>query len=421
MKRIDFLLLLVATTAVSSPAAFAQRQTAVGPGIIPLNATGVLGGVDLSGSGTTGTLSVGVPGGPEMDIFTLNNPPVAGMVAVSTAASSQGNIVFNSSSNVYGAVGVTQPGGPFLLNITGGNNGTAVNFQGPVYATTLNVTGTGAVNFNSGSTSVTATNYAADGTISLAPNSIVIGALTTTAGANTGTLSLANGSVLNGAVGGAVGLKSINVVGGSDTTGISAGITGAVDAYTFSLGPNTLNIGGALTIANIGPAGVINTTLDSPSVYGNIKPVGAANLGPSLAINVAVPATTVLTVGQQFNIVQATSGTNGSVLTVTVVDPTNPLYAFSPVPAAGTVAGLVAIVTTRVPFAGADRRNAAGGNATTAGRDRYTHHAGSCAPGCDSGRAADTAGRHSDRTGLGGHYSTCFADIRYPRAGGGDQ
>jgi len=328
----------------------AQRQSAIGPGIIPLNATGVLGGVDLSGSGITGTLAVGVPGGPEMDIFTLNNPPVVGMVAVSTGASSQGNIVFNSSSNVYGAVGVTQPGGPFLLNITGGNTGTAVNFMGPVYATTLNVSGTGSVNFNSGSTNVSATNYAADGTISLAPNTIVIGALTTTAGANTGTLSLGSASVLNGAVGGAVGLKSIAVVGGSDTAGVSAGITGAVDAYSFSLGPNTLNIGGALTIANIGPAGVINTTLDSPSVYGNIKPVGAVNLGPTLAINVTVPAVAVLTVGQQFNIVQATSGTNGSVLAVTVQDPTNPLYAFAPVPIAGTVAGLVAIVTTRTPL-----------------------------------------------------------------------
>ena len=54
-------------------------------GIIPLNAAGGLGGVDMSESGPTGTLSVGVPGGPQTDIFTLNNPPVAGLVAISTA------------------------------------------------------------------------------------------------------------------------------------------------------------------------------------------------------------------------------------------------------------------------------------------------------------------------------------------------
>ena len=211
--------------------AFAQRQQAVGPGAIPLNVTGVLNGVDMSASGTTGTLNVGVVGGPATDILTSNTPYVAGPLAVSTAASSQGNINFNSSSTVYGAIGVTQPGGPFLLAIAAGNPGTAVNLMGPLYATTLNVTGTGAVNFNSGSINVAATNFEGDGTISLAPNTTVIGALTTTAGANTGTLVLGGASVLDGAVGGAVGLRSINVQGGSSLAGASATITGAsVDA-----------------------------------------------------------------------------------------------------------------------------------------------------------------------------------------------
>jgi|HubBroStandDraft_1064217.scaffolds.fasta_scaffold11685_1 outer membrane autotransporter protein len=355
MKRILAILVCVTTTAAWVPAAFAQQQTAVGPGIIPLNATGILNGVVMSSSGTTGTLTVGVPGGPETDIFTLNNPPVAGLVAVATGASSQGNIVFNSSSTVYGAIGVTQPGGPFLLAITGGNTGTAVNFLGPVFATTVNVTGTGSVNFNSGSTNITATNFAADGTISLAPNTTVIGALTTTAGADTGTLVLGSASVLNGAVGGAVGLKSISVIGGSNLAGVSAAITGAVDAYTFSLGTNTLNIGGALTIANTGPGGVINTTLASPSVYGNIRPVGATNLGPALTVDVTVPSSAFIPVGTKFNIIQTAtgtvqSGTNGSVVTVTVQDPTNPLYTFSAVPAAGTIAGLVTIQTTGIPL-----------------------------------------------------------------------
>jgi outer membrane autotransporter protein len=355
MNRKLFLLVSVAAVAAWCPASFAQRQAAVGPGIIPLNATGALNGVDMSVSGITGTLGVGVLGGPATDIYTLNNPPVAGLVAVSTAASSQGNIVFNSGSTVYGAIGVTQPGGPFLLNITGGNAGTAVNFLGPVFATTLNVTGTGAVNFNSGSTNITATNYAADGTISLAPNTTVIGALTTTAGAKTGALVLGGGSKLDGAVGGAIGLKTINVVGGSNTAGVSATITGAVDAYSFSLGTNTLNIGGALTIANVGPGGVINTTLASPTVYGNIRPVGATNLGPALGVNVTVPSTAFLPVGTIFDIVQTQSGTlqsgtNGSVVTVTIQDPTNPLYTFSAVPPAGTIAGLVAIQVTGIPL-----------------------------------------------------------------------
>ena len=309
----------------------------------------------MSGSGTTGTLSVGVAGGPAADILSGNAPFVAGPVAVSTAASSQGNIVFNSSSTIYGDVGVTQPGGPFLLNIAGGNSGATVNFLGAVYATTVNVSGTGAVNFLSGTPNIVATNFAADGTISLAPNTTVIGALTTTAGANTGSLLLGGGSTLNGAVGGAVGLRSISVVGGSNLAGVAAGITGAVDVYTLSLGTNTLNVGGALTIANAGTGGVVNTTIASASLYGNVRVVGATNLGPTLRVNVTVPSSAALAVGTQFNIVQTQagtlqSGTNGSVLAVTVQDPTNPLYSFSAVPLAGTIAGLVAIRTDSIPL-----------------------------------------------------------------------
>ena len=347
------LLPFVALVAISTPA-LAQRQQAVGPGAIPLNATGILNGVDMSVSATTGTLTVGVVGGPATDIFTSNNPFVAGRVAVSTAASSQGNIAFNSGSTVFGDIGVTQPGGPFLLAITGGNNGTVVNFMGNVYATTTNVLGTGRLNFNSGSTNITATNFGGNGTISLAPNSRLIGALTTTAGANTGTLELGGGSVLNGAVGGAIGLRAINVVGGNNLAGVTSTITGAANAYSFSLGTNTLNIGGALTIANGGPSGVINTTIASNSVFGNIRPVGATNLGSTLLINVTVPATTFLAVGSKFNIVQTAagtlqSGTNGTVLNVTIQNPTNPLYSFRAVPLAGTIAGLVTIETTATP------------------------------------------------------------------------
>ena len=346
---------LVALLGAWSAPAFAQRQTAVGPGVTVLSPTGSLNGVDMSDSGTTGTLSVGVVGGSATDILSRNAPFVAGPIAVSTAASSQGNIVFNSSSTVFGDIGVTQPGGPFLLNISGGNAGATVNFLGAVYATTLNVSGTGTVNFLSGTPNIVAANFAADGTISLAPNTTVIGALTTTAGANTGTLLLGGGSTLNGAVGGAVGLRSISVVGGSNLAGVAASITGATDVYTLSLGTNTLNVGGALTMANVGAGGVVNTTIASSSVYGNVRVVGATNLGPRLTVNVTVPSSAALAVGTQFNIIQTQagtlqSGTNGSVLAVTVQDPTNPLYSFSAVPLAGTIAGLVAIRTDSIPL-----------------------------------------------------------------------
>ena len=354
VKITDLLVCLAASTALLSSPASAQRQTAVGPGLIPLSATGSLNGVDMSASGITGTLTVGVVGGPRTDVFSSNSGLSSPLQAISTAASSQGNVTFNSSSNVFGALGVTQPGGPFLLAIAGGNAGTTVNFLGPVFATSTTVSGTGTINFNSGSNNVTATNFAADGTIGLAPNTTVIGALTTAAGANTGTLNLGNASVLDGAVGGAIGLRSINVVGGSNTAGATATITGAANAFAFSLGTNTLNVGGALTIANGGIGGIINTTLASASVFGNIRPVGATNLGPSVLVNVTVPSTTVIPIGTIFNIVQTRagtvqSGTNGTVVNVSVQSPTNPLWTFQAVPPAGTVAGLVAIRVTGVP------------------------------------------------------------------------
>jgi len=338
-----FLLCSVAVITAWSPSSFAARQALTADG--PLDADGMLNGVDMTGNVT---LNVGTIGGPQTDIMTSNNPYVAGPVAVSTAASSQGNIVFNSSSTVFGDIGVTQPGGPFLLNLSGGNNGATVDFRGSVYATTLNVTGTGAIKFDSGTTNITATNFAGDGTISLAPNTTVIGALTTNT-ADTGTLALGGGSQVTGAVGGANGLKAINVVGGSNNAGVSATIDGAVEAYSFSLGTNTLNVTGALKIDNPGPDS-INTTLASPTLFGHIIPVGYATLPSTLGINVLVPATSYIPPGTLFNIVQATSGTTGSIVAVTVQNPTNPLYTFSAVPLAGTLNGLVTIKTDSIPL-----------------------------------------------------------------------
>jgi len=356
MKTRAVLLTFVAATAVWCPAAFAQ-QIVNGAIPTPLSPTGVTGGVAMTGQGGGGTLVVGTIGGAQSDIFTNNssggkvtNPLLK---AISTDASSLSNVVFNSSANVYGAIGVTNPGGPFFLNINGANNGTVVNFNGSLFGTITTVSGTGTLNFNSGSNNISATNFAADGKINLAPNTTLIGAQTTSA-ANTGTLVMGANSVLTGAVGGAVGLKAISVVGGGNAAGISSSISGAVNAYSFNLGTNTLNIGGALTIANKTSSGVINTTLASPTVYGSIRPVGATNLGSTLLINVAVPSTAFIPVGTQFNIVQTQlgtvqSGTNGSIVTV-VNDPTNPLYTFSAIPAAGTIAGQVTIQTTGIPL-----------------------------------------------------------------------
>lgn len=329
----------LATTTSWCQQSFAAIQVADGAGLIPLTVEGSNEGVAMINSATTGTLTVGTVGGPQMDIFSNNDPFVAGLLAVSTDEAAKANILFNTSSTVFGDLGTI---GSYFLNIDAGANDSTVNFLGSVFSDTLDVR-TGTVNFNSGSTNVTATNFKGDGKISLAPTTIVIGALTTET-ANTGTLELGGGSVLLGAVGGANGLKAINVVGGSDLAGVSSTIDGAANTHSFSLGTNTLNITGALTLAT---DGVINTTLASPTVYGNIVPVGAANLGERLTVNALVPSSAYIPVGTEFDIIQAQSGTDGSVVTVTVQDPTNPLYTFSSDP---SVAGLVKITTTGIPM-----------------------------------------------------------------------
>src|SRR5665213_1316229 len=196
MNRAPALLVFVAAILGWGSEGFAQ-QTVSGATPTALSPAGVTGGVAMVGQGGGGTLTVGVVGGPQMDIFTNNssngNVTNPALQAVSTDTSSQSNIVFNSSSTVFGTIGVTQPGGPFFLNLSGGNTGTAVNFLGNAFATTLNVTGRGAVNFNSGSTNIPAKTPTAGATLAPAPNATVIRARTNTAGATPSTISPANG------------------------------------------------------------------------------------------------------------------------------------------------------------------------------------------------------------------------------------
>lgn len=307
----------VAVTAWS-PMALA-RQIVVLPGVV--NAVGVVSGVDATGPGT---LSVGA-----QNINTSND---AGG-AITTDAANTANIVFANSSTVTGFVGAI--GTPFL-NISAGTNANTVTFSGPVYATTFSVAGTGTVNFNGGFVSNTGStlDFAGNGFINVASGKTVKAAITNSAGARTGTLTLNGNSILDGAVGAASGLKQINVVGGN------ALITGQVNAGIYNLDTNTLNVAGAFAIP---VAGVINTTIFSPSLYGKIVPVGAATIGNALQVNVVV--TGPIANGTSFNIVDATSGTNGS--TVIATD-NSTRYQFSASPTAN---GRVIITTTQIPLA----------------------------------------------------------------------
>lgn len=295
------------------------REVVVLPGVV--GPVGVASGVDTQGPGT---LTVG-----SQNINTGNDPGGA----ITTDAANTAGILFNGSSTVTGFVGKT---GTTFLNIAAGTNGNTVTFNGPVYSTTFSVAGTGIVNFNGGFTSNTGStmDFAGDGFINVGPGQTVKAAITNSAGASTGTLTLNGNSILDGAVGAASGLKQINVVGGN------ALITGQANAAAYTLGTNTLNVAGAFAIP---VAGTINTTIFSPSLYGKIVPVGAATIGNALQVHVTV--TGPIPVGSQFNIVDATSGTNGSTVTATS---NTTRYLFS---AAPTTNGLVKIIATQIPLA----------------------------------------------------------------------
>lgn len=294
------------------------HEVVVLPGVV--GPVGVATGVQTQGPGL---LTVG-----QQDINTQNE---AGG-AITTDAANTASIAFMNSSTVTGFVGST---GSTFLGISAGTVGSTVTFNGPVYATTFSVAGTGTVNFNGGFTSNTGStmDFGGDGFINVGAGQTVKAAVTNTAGAGTGTLTLNADSILDGAVGAASGLKQITVAGGN------ALITGQAQAASYTLGTNTLNVAGAFAIPT---AGTINTTIFSESQYGKIIPVGAASIGDALKVNVTV--TGPIPVGSTFNIVDATSGTNGSTVTATS-NTTRYLFAAAP-----TTNGLVQIIATQIPL-----------------------------------------------------------------------
>ena len=317
LESVIVFLMIGLAMAIWLPSAMA-REIVVLPGVV--GAEGVTNGVDTQGPGT---LTVGA-----QNINTAND---AGGGITSTAANTA-SILFNNSSTVTGFVGQV---GTTFLDIDAGANGTIVTFSGPVFSTTFSVAGTGTVNFNGGFTSNTGStmDFAGDGFINVGAGQTVIAAITNSAGAQTGTLTLNANSIVDGAVGAASGLKQITVAGGN------ALITGQVNSGIYTLGTNTLNVAVAFAIPT---AGILNTTIFSALDYGQVVPVGAASIGATVQVNVTV--TGLIAVGNNFDIVAATSGTDGSVVNVTS---NTANYAFSANP---TTNGLVRITVTAVPL-----------------------------------------------------------------------
>ncbi len=301
-----------------SPSGSAREIVAL-PGVD--NSVGQLSGIDTTGSGT---LTIGAG-----DNINTSNDLGGG---ITSSAANTARVLFLGSSTITGFTGTV---GATLLDIRAGVAGSTVTFNGPVFATTFSVVGTGTVTFNGGFTSNSGdvVDFAGDGLVNLGAGQTLSGAITNTAGANFGTLTLNGGSTVVGAVGAASGLKRINVVGGN------AAITGAVKAYSFDLGANTLAITGALTLP---ASSTINTTIANSVVYGKIVPSGFSTVGTGLQVNVIVNS--VIANGSSYDIVSATSGSSGSVVTAT---DTSARYLFS---ASNPATGIVRITVDRVPL-----------------------------------------------------------------------
>lgn len=289
-------------------------------GDAPGDSVGQATGIDTSAAGL---LTIR----PNININTLND--VGG--GITSNINNVASILFEGNSTVTGFTGTNLIR---FLAITAGANATTVNFNGNVFTTQFNLSGTGTVNFN-GSVNpgivAASTIFAGDGFINIGANQLFNSALTTNT-ANTGTLTLNGGSSVIGAIGGANGLKQINVVGGN------ASVIGAVQAQGFSLGINTLSIDGALT-TNAG--GAISTTIASNTVFGKINVGGVSNINAG-GITVIPTVTGALTSGTTYRVVSAAAGTDNA--SVVVIN-NNPRYTFSGNP---TILGSVDIFLTDI-------------------------------------------------------------------------
>ena len=160
---------------------------------------------------------------------------------ITTADNGKGILtLLGGTQTVSGTVGTS---GAKLAEVNAGDNAATSTFSSDVYATNLDVEGTGAVNLNGNFTGTTL-RYNADGSVNLADNKNIDSSITT-ASNNTGTLNLLGTSTVSGTVGTSANkLKEIN-------SGITAEVgTFNSDVYATNLdveGTGTVNLNGNFT------------------------------------------------------------------------------------------------------------------------------------------------------------------------------
>ena len=321
MKKMSIFLTVFVLTSWSA-SIFAAVQVVNGAPPVALNANGVADGASFTGQAVTpSTLTVGIG-------QNINNNGNA--IGVSTDSPGVGTIIFQGTSGisiVNGSVGAINS----MSNIQAGLGASSVTFNGVVSTATFNVTGNGTVQFNN--TANAALTFNTDGTLIVGGGATFNGAVNNLA-ANTGTLILNNASTLNGAVGSAVGaLKQVTVVGGNAT------INGALGATNFTLGTNTLFLVGALALPT---NTVINTTVISDTLFGNINAAGHNDNISAAVVTINVDATNALLTGAPLFVVNAGSGSSNVPI---IVNSTGLRYSFI----GNNSLGSITIIPTLIP------------------------------------------------------------------------
>ncbi|WP_192894507.1 hypothetical protein, partial [Arcobacter suis] len=156
-----------------------------------------------------------------------------------------------------------------LAEVNAGVNGSTSTFANDVYATNLDVEGTGTVNLD-GNFTGTAIRYNADGTVILADTKNINSAITTSVD-NTGTLSLEGSSTVTGQVG----------ASGASLKEINAGVAGSTSTFNSNVYASNLNMTGTGTVilnsdltgnvvATGNNQGILTTTGLNKTITGNI-------------------------------------------------------------------------------------------------------------------------------------------------------
>ena len=203
---------------------------------------------------------------------------------ITTNVNNQGTLTLSGSSTIDGDVGESNKK---LADINAGANGSSSSFGGDVYATNMDITGTGSVTLN-GDSRITTMNFAGDGSLSIANARTLEGNVTTDT-ANTGTLIFEGDGAVTGNVG-ALGagneLKLVTVNAGDVTT------DGDIAATTVNFSGD-----GSLSVA------------DGHTLEGNVT-TGAADTGKLIFEGAGTMTGDIGNrAGNKLNLVQVNSGT----------------------------------------------------------------------------------------------------------------